>query len=343
MDNNFTQSMLDGLREQEEAKKSEVPSGQTVADNNDDIKIVGETSDGELLVEGEKQMSGKTFPADFFESQKDGIYDKENVDVIRLVDICQSFKKSDGSTFTLFDKFNLTISDFKDQGQFISILGGSGCGKSQLLKILAGLKTPQSGHVFLYGKEYDDKTTIPMVFQQSSCYKWRTVLQNVALPLKLKGVAKEEREQRAMEMLKIVGLDDQADKWARYPDLSGGQLQRVSLARNLVANSQILLLDEATSALDLIAKREMQDALLNIYYNSKVDPTVLNVTHSIDEAVLLSNRVYVLKPNPCTIYKTIDIDFGDVRRSQDLRNTDKFSDYVKQIENVMEEIHAATK
>ena len=182
-----------------------------------------------------------------------------------------------------------------------------------------------------------------MVFQQPSVYKWRTVLDNVALPLKLKGVGRKEREEKAMEMLKVVGLEDQADKWARYPDLSGGQQQRVALARNLVANSQILLLDEATSALDIVAKREMQDALLNIYYSSKVDPTVLNVTHDISEAVYLSNRIYILKPKPCTIYSVIDIDFGNVRRTPDIRNLEKFSNYVKEIENIMEEINNNNK
>ena len=94
---------------------------------------------------------------------------------------------------------------------------------------------------------------------------------------------------------------------------------------------------------DIVAKREMQDALLNIYYSSKVDPTVLNVTHDISEAVYLSNRVYILKPKPCTIYSVIDIDFGNVRRTPDIRNLEKFSNYVKQIENIMEEINNGGK
>lgn len=337
MDNNFTQSMLDGIREQEEAKNN-VAVEDTAAPAQDVSTNVSAVTEPLKVVDSPSFKKVQELSNEHM-NKKDGIYEKENVDVIQLIDICQAFEKSDGSKFVLFDKFNLTISDFKNQGQFISILGGSGCGKSQLLKILAGLTKPQSGRVVLYEKDYDDKSTLPMVFQQPSVYKWRTVLDNVALPLKLKGVSRKEREEKAMEMLKIVGLEDQADKWARYPDLSGGQQQRVALARNLVANSQILLLDEATSALDIVAKREMQDALLNIYYSSKVDPTVLNVTHDISEAVYLSNRVYILKPNPCTIYSVIDIDFGDVRRTPDIRNLEKFSNYVKQIENIMEEIN----
>ena len=134
------------------------------------------------------------------------------------------------------------------------------------------------------------------------------MIDNVALPLKLAGVSKEEREKKAMAMLKIVGLEEQANKWARYPDLSGGQRQRVALARNLVANSQILLLDEATSALDIMAKREMQDALLNIYYSSEVDPTILNVTHDISEAISLSDKILILSSRPAKVKKEISVD-----------------------------------
>lgn len=277
------------------------------------------------------------------EPHKDGIYETEKTDVIRLENICQSFKKSDGSEFKLFDNFNLNISDFKNAGQFISIMGASGSGKSQLIKMISGLTKPQSGKIYMYGKEYDDKTTVPMTFQQPSCFEWQRVLDCVALPLKLKGVKKEEREEKARKMLKLVGLEGQEDKWARYPDLSGGQRQRVALARNLVANSQILLLDEATSALDIIAKKEIQNILLDIYYSSEVDPTILNITHSVDEAVYLSNRVIILKPNPCQIYKVIDIDFGDVRRNSSIRELPQFNEYVKEIERYMEEISNASK
>ena len=208
-----------------------------------------------------------------------------------------------------------------------------------LNKILPNL----SGKILLYGKEYDDKTTLPMVFQQNSAFRWQRVIDCVALPMKLQGIKKEERYEAAIKMLKVVGLAEQADKWARYPDLSGGQLQRVGLARCLLSNSNILICDEATSALDLFSKREMQDALLNVYYSSEIDPTIINITHSIDEAVYLSNRIVILKPNPCQIYATIDIDFGPERRTPEIRTSEKFSQYVNQIEKIMEEIHVSTK
>lgn len=269
---------------------------------------------------------------------KDGKFECEEVDVINLHNLNQSFKTNNG-TFTLFDNFNLDIKDFKNVGQFISIMGQSGCGKSQLLKVISGLNKPQSGSVKIYGKEQTDKDAIPMVFQQYSSFPWMSVLDNIALPLKMKGVSKSERTEKAMEMVKIVGLWGHENKWAQYPILSGGQLQRVSIGRALIANSQILLLDEFSSGLDIRMKREIQDTLLDVYYNSKLDPTVINVTHDILEAVYCSNRIYILSANPCKIHTVIDIDFGVEKRTYDLRETQKFKDYVSLIEKVMSEIN----
>lgn len=262
----------------------------------------------------------------------------EEIDVLNLKNICQSFDTPKGK-FTLFDNFSLDIKDFKNQGQFISILGISGSGKSQILKIISGLNTPDSGEVFLYGKKKTTKDTIPMVFQQYSSFPWMTVLENVALPLKMKGISLDERNTKAIEILKIVGLEGHEHKWAQYPILSGGQLQRVSLARALIANSQILLLDEATGALDIIMKKDMQNTLLNLYYNSKVDPTIISVTHSIEEAVYLSNRIYILQANPCKIHSIIDVDFPGIIRDDSIRQLPRFSEYVKNIESIMQKIN----
>lgn len=272
------------------------------------------------------------------EESSNQTFEYEELDVINLVNLNQSFKTDKGK-FVLFDNFSLDIKDFKGQGQFISIMGQSGCGKSQLLKIISGLNKPDSGIVKIYGKEQGENDSIPMVFQQYSAFPWMTVLDNVALPLKLRGIPKEERYEKAMRMLKIVGLEGHEYKWAKYPILSGGQLQRVSLARNLVYSSQILLLDEATGALDIKSRRAMQDTLLDVYYNSELDPTIISVTHDILEAVYYSNRVYILTANPCKVHSIIDIDFGTEKRDKSIRDTKKFKDYVSQIEKIMNEIN----
>lgn len=259
-------------------------------------------------------------------------------DVFTLENINLSFETSNGS-FTLFDNFNFRIEDIPNEGQFVSILGASGSGKSQILKLLSGLNKPQSGSIKFYGKEIDNSHHIPMVFQQYSAFPWMTVLENVMLPLKLKNVPDKEATERALEMLKLVGLEDQKDKWAQYPALSGGQLQRVSIARNLVDKSRVLLLDEATSALDIFSKREMQKALLDIYYNSELDPTIINVTHDISEAVYLSNRIIVLAANPCRIHAIKAISFGSGRRTEQIRETPQFAEYVREIERLMDEVN----
>ena len=277
----------------------------------------------------------------------DGVYECEEVDILNFKNICVSFPTDKGE-FKLFDNFNFTIKDFKGRGQFISIMGASGSGKSQILKLIAGLNKPNSGKIELYGKERKESDSIPMVFQQYSSYPWMTVLENVALPLKLHGIKESDKFQGesdevainriAMNMIKTVGLEGHENKFAQYPTLSGGQLQRVSLARNLVYSSQILLLDEATGALDIFAKREMQDALIDIYSNANFDPTILNVTHDIQEACYLSNRIYILEPNPCRIYKVIDIRYNTEKRTQAIKETSEFAEYVRQVEQAMEEI-----
>lgn len=261
-------------------------------------------------------------------------YDTEDTNIIDLINVTKKFK-TDKGVFTLFDNLNFSIPDFKHQGQFISIMGQSGSGKSQLLNLISGLEHPTSGEVKIFGKQQKPNDAIPMVFQQYSSYPWLNVIDNVALPLKLRGVGKKERYEKAMEMIKTVGLEGKEYQWTN--NLSGGQRQRVAIARCLTYSSQIILFDEASSALDIKTKREFQDTLLKIYYNSSVDPTILNVTHNIDEAVYLSNRVYIMQANPCKVHSVVDIDFGE-KRTPEIRKTQKFSNYVQQIESIMDSI-----
>jgi len=262
-------------------------------------------------------------------------------DVINLVNINQVYTDHTPSN-VVFKDFNLDIKDIKDQGQFITIMGQSGCGKSTLLRYISGLQVPTSGDVYIYGKKRTDKDRIPMVFQQYTSFEWKTVLQNVALPLILKGVAKDEANDRAMEMIKIVGLAGHENKWAKYPTLSGGQLQRVAIARNLVVNPQILLMDEPFGALDTVTRKQIQSFLRSIFENAKIDPTIVFVTHSESEAVFLSSDIIILDAGPASIKYHIKVDLPQIRNDS-VRYSNDFTDYVKKLGSLMEDLKTDKK
>jgi NitT/TauT family transport system ATP-binding protein len=264
-----------------------------------------------------------------------------SIDVIKIEHLTQIFNEGEPNEYRLFEDFNLTIPDFVGRGQLISIMGGSGCGKSQLLRAIAGLSKIPNGDIKIYGKDINECDRIPMVFQTYSNYEWMTVLENVMLPMTIRGIDRETAKKKAMELIDIVGLTEHMDKYAKNSSLSGGQLQRVSIARSLACNSPIILLDEATGALDIKMKREVQNVILKIFYESELDPTIINVTHSIEEAVYLSNRVIVLQPKPCRIFKTIDINYdgeSERQRGNWVFNTRQFDDYTNELTQCLEEV-----
>jgi NitT/TauT family transport system ATP-binding protein len=259
--------------------------------------------------------------------------------VLELRGIHQTYfdskKKKD---FVVFDNFNLSVEDYADTGQFIVIMGKSGCGKSTLLRYWTGLQKPTSGQVFVGGKPITEDQSLPMVFQQYSSLEWFSVLQNVALPLTLKGMAKKEAHERAMEMIKVVGLEGHEHKFARIPQLSGGQLQRVAIARSLVANPNMLLLDEPYGALDGFTRAKMQFFLLDLFQKSELaslNPTVVLVTHDPREAVLLGNDIYIMDADPGRIIKHIKPDLP-AHRTKAIRKEPRFIEIVSYIEDVME-------
>jgi NitT/TauT family transport system ATP-binding protein len=260
----------------------------------------------------------------------------QSSDIINLVNVNQVYEDHK-TTNVVFKDFCLDIKDIKNQGQFITIMGKSGCGKSTLLRYISGLQIPTSGDVYIYGKKRTDKDRIPMVFQQYTSFEWKTVLQNVALPLILKGVSKDEANERAMEMIRIVGLNGHEGKWAKYPILSGGQLQRVAIARNLVVNPQILLMDEPFGALDTVTRKQVQLFLRSIFENAKIDPTVIFVTHSESEAVFLSSEIFVLDSGPATVRHHIKIDLPE-KREDSIRYKSDFSDYVNKLGSLLEDL-----
>lgn len=242
--------------------------------------------------------------------------------------------------FVVFDNFNLAVEDYANIGQFIVIMGKSGCGKSTILRYWTGLQKPTSGEVFVGAKPLGEHESIPLVFQQYSSLEWFTVLENVALPLTIKGVGKKQANEQAMEMIKVVGLEGHQHKFAKIPQLSGGQLQRVAIARSLVANPNMLLLDEPYGALDGFTRAKMQFFLLDLFQKSELaslNPTVVLVTHDPREAVLLGNDIYIMDADPGRIIKHIKPDLPD-HRDRSIRQDKRFIEIVSYIEDVMEGI-----
>lgn len=258
--------------------------------------------------------------------------------VLEVKGLTHVFDKGTDNEYKLFDNFNLTIERKENSGEIISIMGGSGCGKSCILKMAAGLMTPQQGEIRIYGKTVSEYGNIPMVFQSYSSYEWMTVLDNVALPFILKGMKKKQAREKAKDVIKLVGLEEQENKYAKSSVLSGGQLQRVSIARCIASGSKIFFLDESTGALDIKMKREVQNLILQLRDDVNLKPTIINVTHSIEEALYISDKIIVLRPNPCTIHKTMDIDYNGCPRGNWVFETEKHNQYSKELSSTLYEV-----
>jgi NitT/TauT family transport system ATP-binding protein len=258
-------------------------------------------------------------------------------DIIELRNINQSY---DNGKTLIIKNLNLLIEDKPNQGQFIVILGASGCGKSTILRYVAGLQKPTSGEILIKGVPRTDKDRIGMVFQQYSSFPWMTVIENVGLGLKYKGISEKETRDKAMEMIKIVGLEGHEKKFAKYPTLSGGQLQRVAIARSLLVNQEILLMDEPFGALDTYTRLKMQDFLIEIW--EKVHPTIILVTHDIAEAVYLGDDIYIMSANPGEIIEHI-VDDLPQHRTREIKRDKKFVEMVYHIEDKMMQLHNPKK
>ncbi len=255
--------------------------------------------------------------------------DTQYENIIELCGISQSY---DGGKNWIMQDLDFIIEDKPDQGQFVVILGMSGSGKSTLLRYIAGLQEPTKGEVLVKGLPVSDKNRVSMVFQQYSSLPWMTVLENVGLALEFKGISKKDRDEQAMEMIKLVGLDGHQNKFAQYPSLSGGQLQRVAIARSLLANSEILLMDEPFGALDIRTRLQMQDLLIGLW--EKFQSTVVFVTHDIAEAVYLADDIYILKAQPSKIVEHIDIDLP-LQRTREIKRDPRYTELVHHVEDTM--------
>lgn len=209
-----------------------------------------------------------------------------------------------------------------EEGQFVSLVGPSGCGKTTFLKILNGLVTPTSGEISLHGKNLNETEVSDraMVFQEASLFPWFTVARNVGYGLECRGMSKGEAHQAAIPFVNMVGLSGFED---HYPhELSGGMQQRVNLARALAVNPDLLLMDEPFAALDAQTRESMQAELLRVWERTR--KTVVFITHQIDEAIYLSDRVIVLSARPGRIVDELSINLGrprslSIKRSPDFR------------------------
>lgn len=220
------------------------------------------------------------------------------------------------------------------KGKFISILGPSGCGKSTLLRCIAGLEQPTSGKLIINGKESTETPDgIGMVFQRDALLAWRTIEDNLKLPLELTKRKTSNYTEKIKSLLRLTGLENFADK---YPhQLSGGMRQRASICRALVDDPSILLMDEPFSALDAFTRDQMNEELQRIW--TETNNTILFVTHGIAEAVFLADVVLVMSPRPGRIMEVIEIDLPRPR-NLNLRESERFGRYTSHIRNLFDQM-----
>jgi NitT/TauT family transport system ATP-binding protein len=218
-----------------------------------------------------------------------------------IQNLARTFPREDGTTLTAIENLSLTVHD----KEFVCILGPSGCGKTTLLRMIAGLDTASSGEILLDGEQITGiNPKVGIVFQEYSLFPWRSVIDNIAFGLEMRGLARTERDRIAEHYLDLVGLTQFRES---YPsELSGGMRQRVAVARALALEPVVLLMDEPFGALDAQTRNMLQHELLGIW--EKTRKTIIFITHSVDEAVFLADRIVALTPRPGTICEIIPIE-----------------------------------
>jgi NitT/TauT family transport system ATP-binding protein len=258
-------------------------------------------------------------------SQGDAVPSPAAVSVRRVTKV---FNAGRPNEVRALDDVSLTVAP----GELVSLIGPSGCGKSTLLRVIADLTAPTAGEVLVNGKRAHQARLdqdYGMAFQQAGLFEWRTVAKNIELPLELRKLGKAERSARSREVLDLVKLPEFAN---HYPwELSGGMQQRVAIARALASRPGLLLMDEPFGALDEMTREHMQAELLRI--RSELATTVVFVTHSIPEAVYLSDRVVVMSPRPGRITKVVDVELGS--RNEDTREAPEFFERITQVREAL--------
>jgi NitT/TauT family transport system ATP-binding protein len=264
--------------------------------------------------------------------------------VVEFQNVTKTFNHGTDRAFTAVKNVNFVVHDRADRGEFVAILGPSGCGKSTILRLIAGLRPhypATEGSVLVDGKPVTGPgADRGMVFQDYTSFDNRTVLDNVAFGLECQGVEQEERHAKAREWITKVGLDVERDQY-KYPhQLSGGMRQRVAIARTLILHPRIILMDEPFGALDPTTRQNMQDLLVRLWRH--LEATVFFITHSIEEAVYLGDRVYILSSSPGTILRELDVPAPD-RPASEMQRTPQFMDLVFDIRDTIDKLEASTR
>lgn len=248
-------------------------------------------------------------------------------EIIHVEDIAKSYKNPEGNDFLVLDGLNFKLF----AGEIVALVGKSGSGKSTLTRIIAGLERPSQGHVY-----YQKKPVIKpipsaaMVFQSFALMPWLSVLENVELGLEAKGVSKSERRKRALKAIDVIGLDGFESAYPK--ELSGGMRQRVGFARALVVEPELLLMDEPFSALDVLTAENLRNDLLDLWQHKKMQTQcILLVTHDIEEAILMADRIFVFKSDPGSIQAELMVNLPYPREPQ----SNKFRYMVDRIYTLM--------
>ena len=253
--------------------------------------------------------------------------------VVEARGLSLTFQTADGPVYAL-SEVNLQVA----QGDFVSFIGPSGCGKTTLLRVIADLEQPTEGSITVNGVSAHEarlQRSYGYVFQAPALYPWRSIQRNVTLPLEIMGVSKAERAEKARQYLELVNL---AGFEKKFPwQLSGGMQQRASIARALCFDPDLLLMDEPFGALDEIVRDHLNEQLLRLW--DKTAKSVVFVTHSIPEAVFLSNKIVVMSPRPGRIIDVIETDFPR-DRTLDIRETPEFLEVAHRVREGLREGHS---
>ncbi len=247
--------------------------------------------------------------------------------LLKLINISKTFNSVKGQRVEAIEETTLEVWE----GEFLCILGPSGCGKTTLLRMIAGLESPTNGKIFLENQSIEGPNPkVGLVFQEFVLLPWRTVIENIEFGLEIIGIDKIVRRQKAMEYLKVIELEGFENKYPK--ELSGGMKQRVAIARAIICNPKILLMDEPFASLDAQTRFNMQKFLLRIW--NRTQKTILFVTHNVDEAIFLSQRMIVLSERPGKIISEIPIHLEyprDVNDSGFIQVRKKAFEYIQAI------------